>query len=234
MTRAAASSEFTFELRQQQFGALLKLSPQAIAVLDSDGRIREWNPAAVALLGWTREEVLGRRIQTLAPAPHRGELKRLWTELRASHQTGAVQCSHLRRDGVDSAVEVYMAPIQDVDGSFAGAVATLSGQDFPDHDATLGSANGPGATRRGGDGPSLTALERDDVTGLPGRRWLQQRMTAPVPEGVERAVALLDVDAFALVNQGYGPEAGDEVLRGLAERLAQVAGQRVVGPLAGR
>jgi diguanylate cyclase (GGDEF)-like protein len=69
----------------------------------------------------------------------------------------------------------------------------------------------------------------DDVTGLPGRRALQRHLATPVPAGLDRAVAMLDVDAFALVNQTYGPDAGDDLLRQIGARLAATAGLAVVG-----
>jgi diguanylate cyclase (GGDEF)-like protein/PAS domain S-box-containing protein len=232
--REPSQPDFAAELRRQQFSSLLKLSPQAIVVLDTDGRIREWNPAAVELLGWARGDVLGLPLHGLAPAAYRTELERLWGELEATGQAGVARSSHLHRDGTRFPVEVYMAPIQDMDGSFAGVVATLSRQAdlpeaTPDGRTALDAAPVVHEQKRPSSAPRLSALELDEVTSLPGRRWLQQRLIAPLAPGEERAVAVLDVDAFALVNQGYGPEAGDAVLRELASRLARVAGAATVG-----
>jgi diguanylate cyclase (GGDEF)-like protein len=44
-----------------------------------------------------------------------------------------------------------------------------------------------------------------------------------------RAVAVLNVDAFALINQTYGPDAGDDVLVEVGRRLTAVAGTALVG-----
>ncbi len=66
------------------------------------------------------------------------------------------------------------------------------------------------AERRG-----RTALE-DPLTGLGNRRRLQQLLERPD----QRFVAVyLDVDRFAQVNEEHGPEAGDDVLRRLADLL---------------
>jgi diguanylate cyclase (GGDEF)-like protein len=78
--------------------------------------------------------------------------------------------------------------------------------------------------------PSRASVwELDEVTGLPGRRWLQRMLLADLPAGLERAVAVLDVDAFALVNQVYGPESGDHVLAELASRFSSVCAPAVIG-----
>ena len=68
----------------------------------------------------------------------------------------------------------------------------------------------------------------DELTGLWGRSAMQRRLAAPVAAGLQRAVVLLDVDAFGLVNQTYGPDAGDDVLRVLGERLRTLAGRHVL------
>ncbi len=62
---------------------------------------------------------------------------------------------------------------------------------------------------------------RDQLTGLPGRRALDealQRLTGTY------TVAMVDVDHFKKFNDKYGHDAGDEVLRMVASRLAGVTG----------
>jgi diguanylate cyclase (GGDEF)-like protein len=80
-----------------------------------------------------------------------------------------------------------------------------------------------------GPSPELGILERDELTGLPGRRRLQRCFAEPIVAGLARGVAVLDVDAFALVNETYGPDAGDDVLVELARRLAPMAARAVIG-----
>ena len=211
------------DARHRQFGSLLKISPQAIVILDADGRIREWNPAAVHLLGWARTEMLGVQGHAWLPEAERADFAQVWSELWGHREARAVRSQQLHRDGRPFLVEIYLAPIQDSDGSFAGVVATVS----PD-----AGQDGPPAPV-GGVASGLSALETDDLTDLPGRRWLQRRLAEPVAPGLVRALAVIDVDAFALVNQEYGADAADEVLCVLARRLAALgsvdAGQVSLG-----
>jgi diguanylate cyclase (GGDEF)-like protein len=62
---------------------------------------------------------------------------------------------------------------------------------------------------------------RDELTGLPGRRALDERL-----RGLRGryALAMVDVDHFKKFNDTHGHDVGDQVLKLVAGRLAQVGG----------
>lgn len=65
----------------------------------------------------------------------------------------------------------------------------------------------------------------DPLTGLPNRRYLSDRVDQLLGEFVngqtmDLAVMYLDLDGFKSVNDLYGHSAGDEVLKGVADRLS--------------
>jgi diguanylate cyclase (GGDEF)-like protein len=62
---------------------------------------------------------------------------------------------------------------------------------------------------------------RDELTGLPGRRALDERLKAT---GRSYAVAMVDVDHFKKFNDAHGHDVGDQVLKLVASRLAGVGG----------
>jgi diguanylate cyclase (GGDEF)-like protein len=69
--------------------------------------------------------------------------------------------------------------------------------------------------------------EHDDLTGLPNRRLLEAKLTALVQRGQARlALITVDLDRFKEVNDTLGHEAGDELLRTVAERFARHTGER--------
>ena len=61
----------------------------------------------------------------------------------------------------------------------------------------------------------------DELTGLPGRRALQEAMAGLGPR---YALAMADVDHFKSFNDTHGHDTGDQVLKLVAARLAQVKG----------
>lgn len=70
---------------------------------------------------------------------------------------------------------------------------------------------------------SMEMAVMDQLTGLHNRRFMDSRMAAMFDESALRARSLamlvLDVDRFKLVNDSWGHDAGDEVLREFADRV---------------
>ncbi len=62
---------------------------------------------------------------------------------------------------------------------------------------------------------------RDELTGLPGRRALEEQLRALGPH---YTIAMVDVDHFKKFNDTHGHDIGDQVLKLVAARLAEVGG----------
>ena len=62
---------------------------------------------------------------------------------------------------------------------------------------------------------------RDELTGLPSRRELNERMMGL---GRRYTIAMVDVDRFKSFNDTYGHDLGDQVLKMVARKLAEVGG----------
>jgi diguanylate cyclase (GGDEF)-like protein len=67
----------------------------------------------------------------------------------------------------------------------------------------------------------------DNLTGLPNRDWLLERLPAELDtlvDGAKVAVLILDIDRFKDVNDTLGHEVGDQMLREVAARLLRAVG----------
>lgn len=68
---------------------------------------------------------------------------------------------------------------------------------------------------------SFSMAYLDELTGLPGRRSLNETL---LNMGRKYAIAMMDVDHFKQFNDVYGHKVGDQVLRTIASRLANITG----------
>ena len=68
---------------------------------------------------------------------------------------------------------------------------------------------------------ALRMAFRDELTGLPSRRALNERL-----DGLGRhyTIAMIDIDRFKGLNDHYGHDVGDQVMKMVAARLARVRG----------
>jgi len=62
---------------------------------------------------------------------------------------------------------------------------------------------------------------RDELTGLPGRRALNEALKSP---GRKYVLAMMDIDFFKKFNDKYGHDVGDDVLKIVASKMALVTG----------
>lgn len=69
------------------------------------------------------------------------------------------------------------------------------------------------------------AATHDALTGLANRAVLLGAEQPAAEGGAERAVLLIDLDGFKKINDTWGHESGDEVLRAIADRLRQLVGK---------
>lgn len=96
--------------------AIIQASPAAIVLLDPDGTVRMWNPAAERIFGWTEPEVLGCPLPTV-PDDRRGELARHLQHVTAGHTVLGEELRRQRADGQPVDVQVWAAPVRRSDGS---------------------------------------------------------------------------------------------------------------------
>jgi PAS domain S-box-containing protein len=98
--------------QKQYYQSLLEVSPTAIVTVDPDHQVTSWNPAAEKLFGYSREEAIGRDVDSLVANTEavRPEAVRL----NRQTETGEVRLTtrRTRKDGSLVDVDVRAAPIR--------------------------------------------------------------------------------------------------------------------------
>lgn len=187
-----------------------------INVLDAQARVTVWNKAAEQISGYRRDEVIdGDGIWTLLypDEDYRGDIAR---RVRA-----------ILDDGFE--VEGFETRMRCRDGEHK--IISWNQRRFFSETGEIGSiAIGQDVTERK---RLQLELERmavhDPLTGLYNRREFEAlagaRFAACATEGRPFSMLWIDIDGFKGVNDRFGHQVGDEVLRGVAELLRDAVGE---------
>ena len=106
---------------------LFEQAPDAVVFADREGIIGEWNDAARAVFGHTREEAVGQTLDLIAPERFREAHWRGYDRALADGDTKyrgqAMPTRSVRKDGETIYVELMFAIVHDASGSVIGALA---------------------------------------------------------------------------------------------------------------
>ena len=203
-------------LTDGQLLSVLDHISDGVYFVDSERRILHWNQGAERISGYTAREVVGRRCGDVlthvddAGAVMCGESCPLKNVLHTG-QPQKAQAWLLHRDGHRVPVSVDAAPFVDGVTGLAGVVEVF-------HDNTSGLA----LLQRAKELERLAYI--DPLTQIGNRRFaqqvLQQSWDAWGRNRSSFGIAMLDIDHFKAVNDRYGHDAGDEVLRVVCRTLA--------------
>jgi PAS domain S-box-containing protein len=98
-------------------------TPAAVWVLDLEGRIKQWNPAAERLFGWREQEVIGRP-QPGVPESEQARVREQLDSYRRGQSLAGREARRLKKDGTPVDVGLWSAPLRDYAGRISGTVVT--------------------------------------------------------------------------------------------------------------
>lgn len=200
--------ERTAELHKsnQTLSVLIQASPLAIFVLDTEGRVSLWNPAARRMFGWDEKEILNKPFP-LVPDEERKEFQALFEDALQGKIGGDYEARRQRKDGSSIDVNVWRAALRNTAGEVNGVMVIVA--DITERKAAEARIN--------------YLAYHDTLTGLPNRVSLEERLVESIAHAGrargQLAVMFLSLDRFKKFNDTLGHVIGDRLLKSVAERL---------------
>jgi diguanylate cyclase (GGDEF)-like protein/PAS domain S-box-containing protein len=179
----------------------------AIVMMDPDGRVSFWNPAAESIFGYRRDEMLGQNLhQFLAPERYHEAYHKALPEFSHTGRGNAIGKTlgvHARcKDGTEIAVSISLSAVRIRDQWHAVGIL---------RDETARQAQERELKR---------LATTDHLTGLANRRHFLGQIMLELERfkryGKPVALLMLDLDHFKQVNDTYGHAIGDVALQHFA------------------
>jgi diguanylate cyclase (GGDEF)-like protein/PAS domain S-box-containing protein len=195
------------KLANDRFKLLWNSVADAMYTFDKNERFISVNKSFEKLLGWTEEEILNDPTISIIPTSGQKGLREIIEEVKNGNVVPSSEAQRITKGGEIIDVLASYSPIYDLNGKWDGAVAVykdISGRKQYEEEL------------------KKLALQ-DSLTGLPNRTVLFKS----IKEEMERAkiskktlsLLILDIDNFKEVNDTWGHDIGDELLKEFAKRV---------------
>jgi len=191
--------------------SIVRYAMEGIVLIDTQGKIKTFNPAAETMFGFTQAEVIEKNISMLMPEPDRGAHDGYMQRYMSSKEARVVGIERevvaMHKSGRTFPISLSVNDmIAGEDHFFVGIVSDI--------------------TERKKNEVAIQKLAHFDVvTGLPNRALFFDRVKNALAHAKRRdnrlAVLFLDLDGFKGVNDTLGHVAGDVLLKEVGVRLLE-------------
>jgi len=210
--------EEELQSREEQLKNITKTARDAIIMIDEKGCTSFWNPAAEKLFGYRREEVIGKELHRLL-VPHEEayrQYKEAYRQYKEAFQRfqfsgkgnvigKTVEMKVRHKNGGLLDVELSINALQHKGGWQAVVVARdISQRKQLEEELRLLSVT-------------------DALTNVYNRRYFTQKLEEEIERakrsGNKFSLIMLDIDRFKSINDRFGHNAGDCILKSMAEMI---------------
>ena len=196
--------------REERLTGVLRSVAEGILTIGMDGRIETANPAAEKMFGYHSGCLAGLEISALMPESQREWHTHLFYGLLGGQPSSLVgrmvEGIGLRTDGSQFAIEISISELRHGRQRLYTAIL----RDISE--------------RKENEERIHRLAHHDQLTGLPNRNLLSDRLKLALARvkrhGGRVAVLYVDLDRFKPINDCFGHEAGDLVLKEVANRLS--------------
>jgi diguanylate cyclase (GGDEF)-like protein/PAS domain S-box-containing protein len=195
------------EERLQLLASVFTHADEGILISRADGTILDINEGFSRITGYSLAEVLGKTPRILASDQQdKAFYESMWQTLLSSGQWRG-EVWNRRKNGELYPALLTISAVRDAQGQVSHYVSLSSDiSALKAHESQLEKM-----------------AHFDNLTGLPNRLMLMDRLQQAMPQTQRRAQRLalvfIDLDGFKAVNDQYGHEAGDVVLQTVASRM---------------
>ena len=113
---ARKNTEEQLQASEAKLRAITESALDAVVMIDSEGKVAYWNPAAERVFGYSAEEIIGSGVHdVLAPQRYREQASRGFSDFIKSGTGNAVgnlvELEATRKDGVEIPIELSLSPV---------------------------------------------------------------------------------------------------------------------------
>ncbi|RXT06292.1 diguanylate cyclase [Ammoniphilus sp. CFH 90114] len=203
------------ELRSKEewLRTTLNSMPHAVLTTDGTGRVTYMNPMAEDMTGWRKDEAEGKpvtEVYLIRPEESNVELINPLQLAKEKAKEKIRQYILQSKLGRELWILCSIAPLRSGRGESLGVVIA-----FQDH-----------TDQKQNEKQMSYEANFDELTGLPNRRHLQKKFQGLISANLYNnrniAIMFLDLDRFKSVNDSFGHEMGDSLLKSVAIRLQNI------------